>query len=717
MGKVTERTDLSTALAADDLLSVVDISDTTQSPEGTSKKVTATDFLGNIPGKLSLNAIDRIVASSTDIVTKNGEALYDTSRDSDGGKWRDRVSHTSLGKPPAFMGLIVEGGSVDTATIRDLTDPTTPVFKAWTLTDPNSVTALDGKIVIGTISDGMVVIDLIADEVLKYDSTDVSRADQLPADFDMSTVAWTQITTDGAIVGSSINVVAITVRPGSPIDTATGLPTPTYVVGTDTSLSVINDDGVVIDDTYFITNDQIYAVVTTDFGYGFSFRLKTVGINNFYYAERPWPQKADISSTPDIRYSFSDSSAGGFQPFELGFIVDIAVHENFRFFGVGDGGALTGGLAIVVQDNTTVGNSLFAAITNTWATPFMQGITELCLAGDSLTDRSITGTSMTDNGTATFAFVAAGAELEVTTAVGGTITATVTTGGECYGWELISSVWTFRRKLADWTGVSEAAGTLTIADTTAFTRLVYVDGDGPSDAQLDLIEALDRHLFKDNADMLLSGSSNVVASVAYDPDSDRLLAGTGDGTSFFRGLERVKYVDQAGTPTSDVVRSVAGARGAYLIGTAAETVYNEPSQNFRENEVKVDRDTQPPEIILTDVSPTDTGSTVVGAIPIYEGESATLTLTVNAVDAEDAIGTNNATYTIIANVYRVAGGNVTVEAQTAVSTLENTAGMACVVAANTSDQTVEVQVTGVSGKTIAWTTKVSINSNIDRWAR
>ena len=51
-------------------------------------------------------------------------------------------------------------------------------------------------------------------------------------------------------VNVTINDVAMTVLPNAPIDADTGLPVPTIAVATDGGVSVIKDDGSVVDITY-----------------------------------------------------------------------------------------------------------------------------------------------------------------------------------------------------------------------------------------------------------------------------------------------------------------------------------------------------------------------------------------------------------------------------------------------------------------------------------
>ena len=51
----------------------------------------------------------------------------------------------------------------------------------------------------------------------------------------------------GTLVNQVVNDVAMTVLPNAPIDDATGLPVPTIAVATNAGVSVIKDDGSVVD--------------------------------------------------------------------------------------------------------------------------------------------------------------------------------------------------------------------------------------------------------------------------------------------------------------------------------------------------------------------------------------------------------------------------------------------------------------------------------------
>ena len=55
MGKIVDQSAIGTNLAAGDLFTLVDISDTTQSAAGTSKKISVTNLFISVPVSLGIN--------------------------------------------------------------------------------------------------------------------------------------------------------------------------------------------------------------------------------------------------------------------------------------------------------------------------------------------------------------------------------------------------------------------------------------------------------------------------------------------------------------------------------------------------------------------------------------------------------------------------------------------------------------------------------------
>jgi len=135
-----------------------------------------------------------------------------------------------------------------------------------TNSDHTSLTAINGSIYIGadTKSGGctsgrygnLALIQMLEDtaylyrnssdwggfkNLMKYSGNVVDRND-----FGGS-VAWAEHNSAVKIVANEVNDVAMTVLPNAPIDSATGLPVPTIAVATDGGVSVIKDDGSVVD--------------------------------------------------------------------------------------------------------------------------------------------------------------------------------------------------------------------------------------------------------------------------------------------------------------------------------------------------------------------------------------------------------------------------------------------------------------------------------------
>ena len=206
--------------------------------------------------------------------------VYDTSKDSDGGAWRHRTQHTSWynegasstrgsrAEFPAVAVIVAEAGKV---TIYDGDDPSLPMW--WTTRDTSTtnslgilrflntyavqaISMLNGRLVVGLdytpagdfqSNEGVHVLDFAADRAYKTTNSAAycGYVGPLTSYPDTDITVSTQYA--GAIVNGNINDVAMTVLPDAPTDPATGLPVPTIAVATDGGVSVIRDDGTVVD--------------------------------------------------------------------------------------------------------------------------------------------------------------------------------------------------------------------------------------------------------------------------------------------------------------------------------------------------------------------------------------------------------------------------------------------------------------------------------------
>ena len=188
--------------------------------------------------------------------------IYDTSKDSDGGAWRKRTQHTSwynetLGTSvrgtrrefPAVAVIVVENTSI---TIYDGDDPDLPMWMVFNTVNGmintngnnlNSVSMLNGILVWSSFRSGIISFIPESAELLESGYAYHLRYGLVNRNI---SGGW-NTTTGRQIVNNNCNDVAMTVLPNAPIDDATGLPVPTIAVATDRGVSIIKDDGVVVD--------------------------------------------------------------------------------------------------------------------------------------------------------------------------------------------------------------------------------------------------------------------------------------------------------------------------------------------------------------------------------------------------------------------------------------------------------------------------------------
>ena len=220
--------------------------------------------------------------------------VYDTSKDSDGGAWRKRTSHTSwyneqLGTPergtrkefPAVAVCVIEDKKL---IIYDGDDPEMPMWmKFYTYPsvmtmiggnqdqDMRAVTAINGTIIVGnTVGDynhgGIVEINFITDDALntshstqKYWQLGIKLRNQSGGNR-----YWMPISTRSFLhsnSGITKHSLAVTVRPNAPIDPMSGMPKHIIAVATANAISVKLENGYVAD----ITESGVGAFQSVDF--------------------------------------------------------------------------------------------------------------------------------------------------------------------------------------------------------------------------------------------------------------------------------------------------------------------------------------------------------------------------------------------------------------------------------------------------------------------
>ena len=194
--------------------------------------------------------------------------IYDTSKDSDGGEWRNRTQDTSWYNEelntatrgsrrefPAVAVIVVD--TTDKITIYDGDDPDLPMWmiantsnQMFFESNPFCVSAVNAKIAIGNNPYDLAVVDFLKDESIEYATGRITvwSGGIAKRNEPNSSLSGQNIETYG-IIDRNVNDVAMTVLPNAPIDAATGLPVPTIAVATDGGVSVIKDNGTVVDIT------------------------------------------------------------------------------------------------------------------------------------------------------------------------------------------------------------------------------------------------------------------------------------------------------------------------------------------------------------------------------------------------------------------------------------------------------------------------------------
>jgi len=211
--------------------------------------------------------------------------VYDTSKDSDGGAWRtgalaqasswynETLNTATRGSRREFPEVAVIVAESNKVTIYDGDDPTLPMWMVFNggvfgdISNVKAVYALNGIIAVGSTARGIPIANLVAD----YGEYQRNSTEQTLVTGGLVNRNTYNFSTGSAalIVNNDCNDVAMTVLPGAPTDPATGMKVPTIAVGTVGGISVIRDDGTVVDSAntgnfFRIAFDNSYAIWGTD---------------------------------------------------------------------------------------------------------------------------------------------------------------------------------------------------------------------------------------------------------------------------------------------------------------------------------------------------------------------------------------------------------------------------------------------------------------------
>ena len=213
----------------------------------------------------------------------NGIFVYDTKKDSDGGAWRKRTSHTSWYNEPIssarghrreFPAVAVIVSWNNGFTIYDGDDPNMSMWmNLWQYQNNVSgntqwwggsgnggpIAAKNGVIIFSATTGGARNIHLINDRLsIFYNSTGHYSPTGGVANRHDASGGWRP--SDhyyGLTWGSPVNDVSVIVEPNAPIDPETDLPEPTFIVGSDRAITLLrlpsgNGINTAEDDTYHV---------------------------------------------------------------------------------------------------------------------------------------------------------------------------------------------------------------------------------------------------------------------------------------------------------------------------------------------------------------------------------------------------------------------------------------------------------------------------------
>ena len=277
-------------------------------------------FAGVSTHEFDLSAIDATINDTAVDVF-----VYDTRKDSDGGAWRKRTQHTSWynetlntatrGSRKEFPAVAVivttsSGSTGNAVTIYDGDDPDLPMWMVFNQTTyghcspyVGPVEMKNGLMIVGTTAggNGYSFDNFIEDAGgVRDESSHKYWINKAIADRDVTASGYGQQIDTQLLVNRFINDVAMTVLPNAPIDAATGLPVPTIAVATNGGVSVIKDNGTVVD----LTTSDIYDNYgTVDFIKGGRLLYTTGGGTSVGYT-------ADIPSSDYNLAGYSSTGTG-----------------------------------------------------------------------------------------------------------------------------------------------------------------------------------------------------------------------------------------------------------------------------------------------------------------------------------------------------------------------------------------------------------------------
>ena len=395
---------------------------------GSGVKLATTTTGVDVTGTVTSDAVDLSAISSTITDTAVDVFVYDTSKDSDGGAWRKRTQHTSWyneaasatrGSRKEFPSVAVIVAESNQVTIYDGDDPDMPMWRvfnrdtntpdtgrAWWRNASSfvvsSVAMKNGSLVFGvTVTSGtsnttagLLTADFIGDELRRKSSASTNSVRGVPvAESNNNPVL--QLVTSDPIISSIINDIAMTVLPNAPVDPATGLPVPTIAVATNGGISVIKDDGTVVDIAYasYTVSNDVYFI-----GEGIFASFDNAVANNRYGKVWNTIPSSDLVSGGTSYNSANGEDANYSAAAITGYAaVQLRIGKTSVIDSVGLDFALPQGVSRVVPNAESPADGMFSLIASDYSTGYQVGDIKLATLSD--TDATnVTGAELVTNG-------------------------------------------------------------------------------------------------------------------------------------------------------------------------------------------------------------------------------------------------------------------------------------------------------------------------------
>ena len=325
--------------------------------------------------------------------------IYDTRLDSDKGSWRHNCSHLSWYNEqlntstrgsrrdfPAIVGIVAESNKV---TLYDLTDPATPmwmVFNTGTnkyLLGPalTSVTMLNGVLVVGQATNGLMITDFVADkniaQILK--SSTGFRVILPISGRENNDSAYREQDVTAVIVNDNVNDVAMT--------TIGGQWEPVIAVATDGGVSVI-DGPAGLDTVVNMTCSQAGYTVTPNVSFSVEGHLN-YGFDDGSQAGSRYVRVQYVLPSIDTEITTSsyakELSDEFYRSNSSGSNSDLPLlPSNFPRTSIANAIGSREGLTLIANDIVTPANGMVSYVTKDYQSGLLQGATRGAFLADTV---------------------------------------------------------------------------------------------------------------------------------------------------------------------------------------------------------------------------------------------------------------------------------------------------------------------------------------------